>query len=165
MKTLKSQSTFERYALECELRERPGCETLQRALTDFLMEMGYTYLGARREVLATVRAGVQMRECDRMERIWEDTIVAREHVRARIAQAMRLDQWQVKEVEFTLGMVPPSMTPGVRWWTTREGRVVLNLHDCNPDEDLIEHCTDRRIVVGAGWVLARLRSVFDFLEV
>jgi uncharacterized protein (TIGR02996 family) len=66
MRLKDSTRTFERIAFEFALRLHPGDTTAKAAFTDWLIENGYTPIGARREATRVVREEVEKRQCQRV---------------------------------------------------------------------------------------------------
>lgn len=66
MRLRESTATFERVAFESALRQHPGDTTAKAAFVDWLMERGYTPIGALREATRIVREEAERRQCERV---------------------------------------------------------------------------------------------------
>lgn len=88
MATKFAGNLFEKLAFESAVSEHPTCKTAQLALQDYLMEMGFTLMGAKQRVARVVREEVERRQFVRVKEIFEaDPVLEREVVRSLLSRS------------------------------------------------------------------------------
>lgn len=150
-------ATFERLAFESALKEHPGDETAALVFRDWLMEHGYTPIGARREVTRTVREELERRQVDRLMRWCSESIANDMLLRSLAMRRCNTMFLTAPEIVIRRGSSPPTWTREGGFWRDDRG---YEYEDDPRGMLTVMSATwipvSESVTVGAGWVLSIL---------
>jgi len=157
--TVKRCVGFERLAFESALREHPGERTAQLAFTDYLMEHGYTLMGAKRLTAIVIREEVEKRQLAEVLRKMSTEPRAEETIRRIVVHYCR----QRFRTDPRIRVVGGSMRPT---WTRSTFRAADGNGEASgpPGWEPGGQARTRyapveeTITVGAAWILSRLEG-------
>lgn len=162
----KKINSFEKLAMECEVREHPADDTVALAFTDWLMEHGFTLIGAKRHVTTQRRIGTEAKQRDRVERVLtEDGLVAYQ-ARRVIRGACTADPSRCTRIEVVCGGSPPASKGEADYMLNlNTGEISRRWNECELGDGWMYIAGAVAITVGAAWVVAHCDLVTRFAPV
>lgn len=157
---------FEKLAWECEIRAKPGDKNQSLAFTDWLVDRGFTLMGAKRHVTMLVREGTEEIQRQRVEKLLGEN--SNDASRAR--RAIRMAAGVSRDCQFTIEVVAGGQSPervgDLGYYVDLGGQHITIDTEWSGNVAELEWVDGPlRIVAGAAWVLNAVQDMPAYLVI